>query len=180
MSEQGIGFYILFVLFLLLFSVASLFIPFFGFIRKRWKGLFLGCLMQPIILVVSFLVTIVGFVFYQRHTYNKHHKEAMVAVRKAETNGKSHKWYLKPDEECFYEYTDESDKLVSFEDARLFDVIPLDSFRVCVDDKIFVQFDLKDKKVKAREFDEPIEVVSVNWDQVNAYFENHPNNNQQK
>lgn len=180
MSEQGIGFFVVFMLFLLLFAVFSLFIPFYGFIRKRWKGLFLGCLTQPLILLLGFIITIFGFVIYQRFTFNKYHKEAMVAIRKAEANGNSHNWYLKADEECFYEFTDEKDRagFSRFEDARLFDVIPLDSFRVCVNDKIFVQFDLKDKKVTAKEFDDSIEVVSVNWDKVNAYFENQTNNNQ--
>ena len=38
--------------------VASIFIPFYGFIKKRWKGLAIGCLIQPIIVV---LVCVLSF-----------------------------------------------------------------------------------------------------------------------
>ena len=39
MIEQGITFYFTFVLFLLLLLVLSIIIPFYGYLRKRWKGL---------------------------------------------------------------------------------------------------------------------------------------------
>ena len=49
--------------------------------------------------------------------------------------------------------------------------MPLDSFSVCVDDRIVVRFDLKNRMATATNYGEPIEVVRIDWDKVNAYFE---------
>ena len=56
-------------------------------------------------------------------------------------------------------------------DEKLYDVVPLDSFSVCVDDRIVVRFDLKNRMATATNYGEPIEVVRIDWDKVNAYFE---------
>ena len=100
----------------------------------------------------------------------------MVTVKKEATDHNWEFWYLKPDEECLYEYNKTGNKdllFLDFHDFQLYDVLLVDSNKVCVDDKIFVSFDLKGRKVSATEFDEPIEVVSVDWDKVSEYFKNY-------
>ena len=88
-------------------------------------------------------------------------------------------WFLKPDEECFVEYKihkkqeyDSEDSLYVDEKTERFDIIRLDSLKnaVCVDDRLIVRFDLKNQKVTATDFDTPVEVVSVDWEKVKAFF----------
>ena len=172
MVEQGLGIYIIILLILVLFLVASIFIPFYGFILKRWKGLALGCLIQPFFTVLVCILAFYCIDVYSDHSLHKHKKAAMVTVRKAEADSIKHTWYVKPNEECFYECAKPRHYNPEYvgNDMTLFDVIPLDSFRVCVDDKIIIRFDLKEHKVSATEYDEPIEVVNVDWDKVTDYF----------
>ena len=101
----------------------------------------------------------------------------MVTVSKTDSTGFVHFWYLKADEECFYEYKEKENlknEYTGFNRGRLYDVVPLDSCSVCVDDNVVVTFDLKGQKATASEYDEPIEVVKVDWDKVNEYFKNLP------
>ena len=181
------------ILFILVFFLfASVFIPYYGFIWKRWKGLAIGCLVQPIICVLISVMAIFCIAIHHRLTIHRHKEAAMVTVKKTDANGFSHHWYVKSNEECFYEYSndneekhgrrakkekegenDSDDDNVSREEITLFyDVIPIDSFSVCIDDKVVIKFDLKEHKVAATEYDEPIEVVNVNWEKVSDYFEN--------
>ena len=53
-----------------------------------------------------------------------------------------------------------------------FDVIRLDSLKtsVSVEDRIVVRFDIENEKVSATDYDQPAEVVDVNWDKVRTYF----------
>ena len=53
-----------------------------------------------------------------------------------------------------------------------YDVIRLDSVAagVSVDDRIVVRFDLKNQQVTATDYDQPIEVLRVDWEKVKAYF----------
>jgi hypothetical protein len=102
----------------------------------------------------------------------------MVTLRKTEIKGNTRHTFishLKPDEECFYEYkktlVSESKDNERNVDEKLYDVVPLDSFSVCVDDRIVVRFDLKNRMATATNYGEPIEVVRIDWDKVNAYFE---------
>jgi hypothetical protein len=91
-------------------------------------------------------------------------------------NANISKWYLKPDGECFYEFGKEDKEksgnivIDDYDDIVLYDVVPMDSFRVCVDDVITVEFDIKKRKVKAMNYDKPLEVVNVDWAKVEAYF----------
>jgi hypothetical protein len=41
---------------------------------------------------------------------------------------------------------------------------------VSVEDRIVVRFDIKNQKVSATDFDQPAEVVDVNWEKVRDYF----------
>ena len=171
MLEQNFNTYVFVLVVLMVFLVASLSIPFYGFFRKRWKGLIVGCLVQPVICVLAIMLVSFGISYNYRHDQERHRKAAMVAVKKPEKDSLVHYWYLNTNDECYYEYLDEKDPDPGlFNDDDLFDVIPLDSFSVGVDDKIVVRFDLKKHKVTATEYDEPIEVVSVDWDKVNEYF----------
>lgn len=179
--------------------VASIFIPFYGFIKKRWKGLAIGCLIQPIIVVLVCVLSFLCIGFYYDLIISRHREAAMVTVKKTDADGFSHHWYVKPNEECFYEYNnddndndkkgkkqkernDEDDEENKYEDPKkeiflLYDVIPQDSFSVCIDDKIVIRFDLKEHKVTATEYDEPIEVVNVDWEKVSDYFEKQASHN---
>ena len=192
MIEQVFTITVTILFILVFFGIASVFIPFYGFIRKRWKGLAIGCLIQPIICVLICVLAILFITIYHKLTIHRHKEAAMVTVKKTDANGFSHHWYVKSNEECFYEYSDDEDKKgkrekeekkrdndndEEEEDATmeeitlLFDVIPIDSFGVCVDDKVVIRFDLKEHKVTATEYDEPIEVVNIDWGKVSDYFE---------
>ena len=164
-------------LFILALWVVSFFIPFYGFIQKRWKGLGCGCLTQVAFCILVMVTLGVGRTCYVRSEMRSYRDNAMVTVRKANAGGKVHVWYLNSNEECFYECKDNQSADADSTDVdkiQLFDVIPLYSAGVCVDDKVFVRFDLKKRFVTAAEYDEPIEVVNVDWDKVNDYFNNHP------
>ena len=176
--EQGFGAYILLIMTILTIVVASLMIPLFGFLHKRWKGLALGCLIQPFAIALFFLLTILAYNLVLGHDIRKQTEEAMVIVQKTDTIGNKEIWYLKPNDECFYKFKDKEEddsrkgNLSDLRHLKFFDVLPLDSNGVCVDDKIFVHFDFQKHQAKATEFDEPLKVVSVNWDKVTEYFNN--------
>ena len=90
----------------------------------------------------------------------------MVTVRSIEKNTNDTDtltWYLKTDGECLLDCDDVDDR---------FDVIRLDSLSagVSVEDRIVVRFDIKNQKVSATDFDQPAEVLDVNWEKVKDYF----------
>lgn len=176
MVGQGLGYYVIVTMILITLLTATFLIPLIGFLRKRWKGLAIGCIIQPILCAFLGLLTVFGVYFYQRYEFRKFREAAMATVKKVDADGNTHKWYLKPDEECFYELR-EPDQKVEFQfvnHVKLYDVVPLDSFAVCVDDKIVVKFDLENRKASATEYDEPIDVDKVDWDKVSDFFKNHP------
>jgi hypothetical protein len=176
MIEQGIGTVIILVMFFITVLVASAFIPIFGFIRKRWKGLIIGIFLVPVIYILVSFLSYWAWGFFLKKEINGHRHDAMVTVMKTDSAGCTHKWYLKANDECFYEYMEANDEnsagpwITWLDDLKLFDVVPLDSTRVCVDDVIIVSFDQKAHRVSAIDYDEPLQVVSVDWDRVNAYF----------
>ena len=177
MIEQGIGFYFSFILVMLIILVASISIPFYGYIWKRWKGVALGCLLQPIVCVIICVLAVTCISLFQIHSLRKYREAAMVTVSKEDTCNNVHFWYLKADEECYYEYKEKANaenEYTGFDRARLFDVVKLDSSSVVVDDKIVVRFDMKNHKATATEYEEPMEVVNVDWDKVKDYFGKHP------
>ena len=178
MIVQNITFYIIITLSLIAILVVSIVIPFIGFINKRWKGLAIGCLAQPIFCAVVFLLVVLGALHYQKRSLSKYRETAIVTLRKTVTddNGNhSYTWYLKGDDECLFEMDEPrhgrySDRKREDVEAKLFDIIPLDSCSVCVDDVVVVKFDFDNRTVTATDYDEPIEVVSINWDRVKDYF----------
>lgn len=173
MIEQGLGFYLIVFLILSALIIATNLIPFYGFSRKRWKGLAIGCLVQPFIAAIISLIVICGVYFYQKYEFRSLRKAAMVSVKEMDAEGNAHFWHMKPDEECFYEFRekDTSFDYLSYIDVKLFDVVPLDSVSVCVDDHIVVKFDTERRKVTAMDYDEPMEVVNVDWEKVEKYFQ---------
>ena len=154
------------LIFAFLVFAASILIPMTGYIRKRWKGLAIGCLIQPVACLVVCCLVFSGIVAYEVLSLRRQAKSAMVAVQTVEqgTEGTDTvEWYLKDDEEC----------LMKSEGHRgRFDVIRLDSVAagVSVEDRIVVRFDIDNQQVTATDYDAPIEVISVNWDKVKAYF----------
>ena len=90
----------------------------------------------------------------------------MVTVRTIEQNANDTDtltWYVKTDGECLLDSDDADDR---------FDVIRLDSLSagVSVEDRIVVRFDIKNQKASATDFDQPAEMVDVNWEKVKDYF----------
>ena len=158
------------IAFLLIFSLvvvlASIAIPVKGYLRRRWKGVAIGCLMQPVVCLVLIGVVIASFFIYRQVSLKMQMNSAMVTVKSTEqgVNGTDTvTWYLKADEECLFVSEDKTD---------LSDVVRLDSLKtgVSVEDRIVVRFDIENEKVSATDYDQPAEVVDVNWDKVKAYF----------
>ncbi|MBR0180037.1 MAG: hypothetical protein IJQ04_00015 [Prevotella sp.] len=183
MIEQGIGTFIVIVLVLIAIFVFSLFIPFYGFMRKRFKGLLLGCILQPVIFAIIAAITLLCAYFYYERNLVKHRENAMITLKQKSDDTPDpyiSRWHIKPDGECFYEFGKEDKEkpgvldIYDNDDIALYDVVPMDSFRVCVDDVITVQFDLKNRKVKALNYDVPLEVENVDWEKVEAYFNDKP------
>ena len=180
MINQDVSIILIIALVLLALFVASMFIPFYGFMRKRWKGLAIGCLIQPITFIACSVIISLGFTLHEKMAMRKQYKAAMVTLKKTDKEGNAHYWYLKTNDECLYEYIDKDENKEDDEDnesrhrrpkiTKLFDGLPQDSFSVCVDDVIVVKFDLKKQTVKATEYDEPMEVAKVDWEKVNEYF----------
>ena len=149
--------------------MASVGIPIYAYSRKRWKGLAIGCLLQPIACAVVICLIVLGIISYFEYTNRKEMDSAMVTVRGLDVGNHSKDtltWYLKDDEQCILVCNDEDD----FDKLGFTDVIRLDSVSVGVEDRIVVKFDMKENKVVATDLGTPMEVVSVNWDKVRAYF----------
>ena len=154
------------LIFGLLVTVVSILIPVYGYMRKQWKGLALGCLIQPVVCFVVCCLVFGGIVAYEVLSLRSQTKSAMVSVETIEQGVNSTdtlKWYLKDDEECLVKTRGHYER---------FDVIRLDSVAagVSVEDRIVVCFNIENQKVTATDYDAPIEVTSVNWDKVKAYF----------
>ena len=144
--------------------VISTVIPVLGFFRKRWKGLAIGLLLLPVVCAVVIGAVGLGVYYYHEYSVNMEKKSAMVTVRSTEKNGNeidTLAWYLKADDEC-----------ILGSGADYYDVIRLDSLSagVSVEDRIVVRFDIKNQKVTATDYDQPAEVVDVNWEKVRDYF----------
>ena len=166
----------------ILVMMASVAIPIIGYHRKRWKGVAIGCLMQPVVCGVFFCILLGGVVIYRYNTNSNQRKSMMVTVRTTEPGAYGVDtliWYLKPDNECFVDYkrlekteSSEEDSLDIDEYSDSFDIIRLDSLNtaVCVEDRIVVRFDLQNQKATATDYDQPVEVTDIDWDKVKAYF----------
>ena len=146
--------------------LASIAIPIKGYLRRRWKGVAIGCLMQPVVCLVVIGVVAASFIIYRQVSLKMQKNSAMVTVKSTEqgVNGvDTLTWYLKAGEECLFD---------SGERQTYFDIIRLDSLKtsVSVEDRIVVRFDIENEKVIATDYDQPAEVVDVNWDKVRAYF----------
>lgn len=156
---------------------ASFLIPYKGFTLKRYKGLALGCLLQPIFCIVILLILIFAGLYYMGSDVEEHRKAAMMSFCKLENDSTENKtfYYVKTNDECFIENgVGKDDQLIFGYDydnkIDLADVFYNDSSSICVDDDIIVRFDLKNRKVKVTDYEDSLEVVSVDWDKVNAYF----------
>ena len=157
---------VFFISLCLLVIAISTAIPMYGYCRRRWKGVAIGCLMQPVVCLVVIGVFTAGIFIYKLINYKMEMKSAMVTVKSIEQGVNSTDtltWYLKADEECLLDSDKKSDR---------FDVIRLDSLKtaVSVEDRMVVRFDIRNQKATATDYDLPAEVVDVNWDKVKAYF----------
>ena len=177
--------FVLWITFIILFIiVASVVIPIYGYKWKRWKGMTLGCLMQPVVCAVVILAMLLGIQLYEYIRHKKQKEKAMVTVRTLEKKGDRVDtlfWYVKADEECImerkrqrYDNDEEEDRdsLEKGRDIEWFDVVPIENFAhgVNIEDRIMVRFDLKNQSVVATDYDDRAEVTKVDWDQVRDYF----------
>jgi hypothetical protein len=166
-----------------LIIIASIMIPVYGFHRKRWKGMAWGCLLQPVACAIVITVLFSCVIAYEIITLRLQYKSAMVTVRTTEKGAygvDTLTWYLKADDdECLVEYkrlekpdSVGSDSLDFDKYRERFDIIRLDTLSnaVCVDDRLVIRFDLQNQKVTATDYDQPTEVLNVNWDKVKTYF----------
>ena len=149
----------------LVIAISTVF-PVYGYFRRRLKGLAIGCLVQPVVCAVLIGAAIAGAYFFRDQKVKMEKNSAMVTVRSIEKNTNDTDtltWYLKTDGECLLDCDDVDDR---------FDVIRLDSLSagVSVEDRIVVRFDIKNQKVSATDFDQPAEVLDVNWEKVKDYF----------
>ena len=164
--EEIISISIFVVIFGVLVIAISTFIPVYGYLRRRWKGLAIGCLVQPVVCAALIGAAVAGAFFFHDQKSEREKNSAMVTVRTIEQNANDTDtltWYVKTDGECLLDSDDADDR---------FDVIRLDSLSagVSVEDRIVVRFDIKNQKASATDFDQPAEVLDVNWEKVKDYF----------
>ena len=136
--------------------MASVIIPIRLFNWKRWKGLILGLVLQPIVCAILISCVFMGIVGYTESMANRQRESAMVAVctlRADSAKTDTLRWYIKADDECFQVYKKD-----------------IKAFSVGVEDRIVVKFNVKKKQVVATDFGKPIKVEKVDWDQVRDYL----------
>lgn len=150
--------------------LVSFAIPSYGYRRKRWKGFFIGILVQFAVCCVGFLIFGLGSVLYVHYTVKKELDGAMVTVRG--TDVARHRndtlvWSLTPDEVCL---VGNSNNNVHVRKRIYYDFIRLSPVSVGVEDRIVVKFDVKRKQVTATDMNKPMEVIQVDWEKVNHYL----------
>jgi hypothetical protein len=144
--------------------MASVIIPIRLFNWKRWKGLILGLVLQPIVCAILIFCVFMGIVGYTKAKADRQRESAMVAVctvKADSTKTDTLTWYIKADDECF---------LVDDKEFKAFDVIRLGHSSVGVEDRIVVRFNVKKKQAVATDFGKPIKVEKVDWEQVRDYL----------
>ena len=178
MIEQGNFFFVYVFMVLITLAVFSIIIPLGGFFLKKWRGLAMGCFIQPLFLVLFAVLIIFGATLCWKYDLTRHEKGAMVVLKKVfnedPENMEVNTWYRQDDGECFCDFGEREMtgvEFVMYGTMRFYDVVPMDSFRVCVDDKVIVKFDMEKRTATATEYEDTLEVVSVDWDKVNAYFQ---------
>lgn len=168
------GDYIFIFLLMASLVLATIAIPFYSFLHKGWKGLGLGCLVQPVVAVILCLLVGLGAFILQKRALDRYHRAAMAVVRTTEKVRDTTllcTWFLKPDGECLCESRfAEQDSTDLALDLELFDVVRLDSLSLCVEDRIVVRFNLDSCRASATEFDKPVDLVRVDWPSVQTYF----------
>ena len=178
MIEQGNFFFMYVFMLLVVLAVVSIIIPLASFFMKKWKGLALGCILQPMFCIVVSGLIILGATLLWNYDLNKHEKEAMVVLKKVVDSIPDNKhvntWYIQNNGECFCDFGDTERmglEFILYGSMRFYDVIPMDSFRICVDDHVTVTFDLKHHTATASEYEVPLKVDTVDWNKVAQYFE---------
>lgn len=171
-------FYLYVILALAVIVMLSFFLPCYGFLRKSWKGLGMGCLLQPVAIILGFLLVLLFSYLYNNYQINQNYKDAMVTVHEAYFENPDsvwHTWYLKPDEECYHEHrfseVDEDGDTVHRNVANCYDVVRIDSTTVGVEDRIVVCFDLKNHTAIATSLNDTVEIIQIDWPKVEAYLQ---------
>ena len=152
LSEE---FYLYVVLALAVIVMLTFLLPCYGFLRKSWKGLGMGCLLQPVAIILGFLLVLLSYFENPDSVW--------------------HTWYLKPDEECYHEHrfseVDEDGDTVHRNVANCYDVVRIDSTTVGVEDRIVVCFDLKNHTAIATSLNDTVEIIQIDWPKVEAYLQ---------
>ncbi len=181
MIYQDPEFYVNLVLMALAILVASIIIPCYGYLRKGLKGAGLGCLIQPIIAGILITAVAVGGYNIERRKVFKNRDAALAVVRTDSVipdDTLSYTWYLKPDGECMCEIRGVDEVISDYHEIQLYDIVTLnptgkrggsgdsDTLSLCVEDHIVVNFDLKSHTATATDFGKPIDIVSINWQNI--------------
>ena len=177
MIYQDPEFYVNLVLMALAILVASIIIPCYGYLRKGLKGAGLGCLIQPIIAGILITAVAVGGYNIERRKVFKNRDAALAVVRTDSViadDTLSYTWYLKPDGECMCEIRGVDEVISDYHEIQLYDIVTLnptgklasDTLSLCVEDHIVVNFDLKSHTATATDFGKPIDIESINWQNI--------------
>ena len=150
-------------------------IPTWGYRRWRRKGLIGGCLSLPLVGIVIIMVMIGVYAALS----NDSHDDAMAYVRYVEEDRDCHfeeRWFLNTDGTCYYEHDKGSHDHAVQPCGNDTYGYELSMTRVdsCLAPKIsdlIVYFNLNQRTVTPVYHQEEIEVVSVDWEKVEAFFQ---------
>lgn len=177
MIDLFITFIIWAVVISMVLLAATFLIPYIGFTHRRYKGLLIGCLIQPIVFVAIIIMAVIVCFYYMASTVKEQRKAAMVTFCTAENDSTDEKtfFYVKPNGECFAEWgVGKNDNEIFGYDSHnvvdLLDVFNADSTSICVDDEFLLKFDLKNRKVTVTDYEDTIEANTVDWEKVETYF----------
>ena len=180
MIYQDPEFYVNLVLMALAILVASIIIPCYGYLRKGLKGAGLGCLIQPIIVGILITAVAVGGYNIERRIVFKNRDAALAVVRTDSVIAEdtlSYTWYLKPDGECMCEIRGVDEVISDYHEIQLYDVVTRqhvsDTLSLCVEDRIVVNIDRKHHTATATDFGKPIDIESINWQNIERLKNEH-------
>ena len=181
MADLSEEFYLYIVFAFAAIFMLTFFIPYYGFLRKSWKGLGIGCLLQPVIAIAGIALVMLFAGLYSKHMDKKSQTDAMVTVLDAfilDSDSVRHTWYLKPDEECYHKHrfsdVDEDGDTSVHTVSNYYDIVRIDSTTVGVEDRIVVHFDLKNHTAIATtvDVDDTLEIIQIDWPKVESYLQN--------
>ena len=178
MDDYEIAMILGFVILVLL--VLSVILPVYGYKRWRKKGLAIGCIAQPLAILMLMLLSIALLtLFVDKPNMEKETAESMAIFRYSE-NGDcivSQTWFLKADGKCLMEFEQspapESEAEYPCNMDHFYDnyeIQKLDSLTCDVGGRLRASFDIENQQVIALDRLDTLEVVCVDWEKVKNFF----------